>query len=231
MSDNYNAIAIDGPSGAGKSTIARRLAGELGFTYVDTGALYRAVGVAAIARGVDPADDGGVTALLPALTVSLRHMDGEQHVFVCGTDVTGDIRTPEASMAASAVSAHSAVRAFLFDTQQHIAATTNVVMDGRDIGTVVLPNAQVKIFLTATPEDRARRRYLELVEKGAAVTYEEVLTDIKKRDHNDSTRALAPLKPAPDAITADTTGCTLEEAVARLRAIVLSGLEEVPHGC
>jgi len=213
-------IAIDGPSGAGKSTIAKRLAATLGFVYVDTGALYRTVGYAAVQAGIDCHDADAVTALLPAITVELCHVDGIQRVLLCGEDVSDRIRTPEISMAASAVSAIPAVRTFLFETQQDMARRHNVIMDGRDIGTVVLPDAQVKIFLSASAEARAQRRYKELIEKGETVTFEAVLEDMKQRDYNDSHRALAPLKPAPGAVMVDTTEMTLEESVAYIEQLV-----------
>ena len=223
MEGNENiAVAIDGPAGAGKSTIARILAKELGYLYVDTGALYRAVGYFMRGRGADPEDPAQVEPLLPGLSVELRHVEGEQRVLVNGEDVTGSIRTPEISMAASQVSALPAVRRFLFDLQQTIARENCVIMDGRDIGTVVLPWAQVKIFLTASAEERARRRYVELQEKGDPSTYEEVLADMKQRDHNDETRAAAPLRAAEDAVKVDTSGETLEQSVARLKNLVLS---------
>ncbi|MBR3289893.1 MAG: (d)CMP kinase [Clostridia bacterium] len=207
-------IAIDGPSGAGKSTVAKRLAANLGFVYVDTGALYRTVGYAAVQAGIDCGDTDAVIALLPAISVELTYVDGAQRVLLNGEDVSDRIRTPEISMAASAVSAIPAVRTFLFDTQQDMARRHNVIMDGRDIGTVVLPNAQVKIFLFASAEARAQRRYKELIEKGESVTFEDVLEDMKQRDYNDSHRAVAPLKPAPGAVMVDTTDMTLEESVA-----------------
>ena len=213
-------IAIDGPSGAGKSTIAKRLAAKMGFVYVDTGALYRTVGLAAVQAGIDCHDADAVTALLPAISVELTHVDGTQRVLLNGQDVSDFIRTPEISMAASAVSAIPAVRAFLFETQQEMARRHNVIMDGRDIGTVVLPNAQVKIFLSASVEARARRRYKELIEKGETVTFEDVLEDMKQRDYNDSHRALAPLKPAEGAVMVDTTDLTLEESVAYMEKCV-----------
>ena len=219
------AVAIDGPSGAGKSTIARILAAELRFVYVDTGALYRAVGYAATVRGADPHDEAAVSALLPSLTLALRYTEQGQRVLVNDEDVSDYIRTPEMSMAASAVSAQPAVRAFLFQLQQDMAARENVIMDG----TVVLPHAQVKIFLTASAADRARRRYDELVQKGEQVTYEEVLADLEKRDYDDSHRAIAPLRPAADAVQVDTSGQTLEQSVAQLKALVTARLEEGHH--
>ena len=223
MSNTSNtlAIAIDGPSGAGKSTIARILAQELHFLYVDTGALYRAVGYSMLSRGVAPGDAAQVEPVLPQLRVELRYVDGLQRVFVNDEDVSDYIRTPDVSMAASAVSALPVVRRFLFQLQRDTAAANDVIMDGRDIGTVVLPDAQVKIFLTASAEERARRRFIELQEKGLQVTFDEVLTDMKKRDHDDETRAAAPLKPAEDAIMVDTTGKTLEESIAMLKQLVL----------
>lgn len=213
-------IAIDGPAGAGKSTIAKAAAKALGYIYVDTGALYRAVAYYVISQGAAASDSGAVTALLPKITPELKHLDGAQHVFVNGEDVTGRIRTPEISMGASAVSAIPAVRDFLFDLQQKIAAENNVVMDGRDIGTVVLPGADVKIFLTATAEERARRRHKELTEKGERVSFEEVLADVNKRDYNDTHREIAPLKQAEDAVLCDTTGVDLQGAIEMLMSVI-----------
>ena len=209
-------VAIDGPAGAGKSTIARAAAKELGFIYVDTGALYRAVGVYCLRNNIITTDADGVSAVLENITVELKFIDGVQHVFLNGDDVSTEIRLPEASMAASNVSAIPSVRSFLFDLQRDIAAKNNCIMDGRDIGTVVLPNAKVKIFLTADPEERAMRRFLELQEKGSTTTYEEVLADLKVRDYNDSHREIAPLKPAEDSVTVNTTGNTLEESIELL---------------
>ncbi len=222
---NY-AIAIDGPAGAGKSTIAKILAKELKLIYVDTGALYRAVGYYTTGRGIASDDVEGVTAALNDLTVELRYVDGAQRVFVNNEDVSDFIRTPAISMAASAVSAIPAVRAFLLNTQRSIAAQNPVVMDGRDIGTVILPDAKVKIFLTASPESRATRRFAELQEKGDPATYDEVLADMKERDYNDSHRATAPLKQAEDAVLVDTSGETLEQSVARIKAVVQAKLAE-----
>lgn len=206
-------VAIDGPAGAGKSTVARAAAQKLGYIYVDTGALYRAIGVYCLRNSIVTNDIEAVGAALKDVTVELKFIDGVQHVFLNGDDVSTEIRLPEASMAASNVSAIPSVRAFLFDLQRDIAANNNCLMDGRDIGTVVLPNAQVKIFLTADPEERAMRRYKELIEKGSEVTYEEVLEDLKARDYNDSHREIAPLKPAEDSVIVNTTGMTLEESV------------------
>lgn len=204
-------VAIDGPAGAGKSTIAKAAAKALGYIYVDTGALYRTVALGAVRAGVLESDDG-IAALLPNLRVELKFVDGSQHVYLNGEDVSDLIRTPEISMGASKVSAVPAVRAFLLDLQRDLAKKNNVIMDGRDIATVVLPNAQVKIFLSATPECRARRRYKELVEKGQTVTYEDVLADVNRRDYQDSHREIAPLKPSADSIMADTSELDLQQS-------------------
>ncbi len=206
-------IAIDGPAGAGKSTIAKAAAKEFGYIYVDTGALYRAVGLFVKENGKDTTNEEQIKPLLEKLTISLKFIDFEQRVFIGERDVSSLIRTPEISMAASDVSAHPIVRDFLFNLQRDIAANNNCVIDGRDIATVVLPNANVKIFLTATPEERAKRRYDELIGKGQAVSYDEVLFDVKKRDEQDSNRKIAPLKPAPDSIIIDTTGYTLKKSI------------------
>lgn len=213
-------IAIDGPAGAGKSTIARKAAAELGFIYVDTGALYRSVAYYCISAGADVSVPESVEKLLPEITPELRFIDGVQHVFVNGSDVSDKIRTPEVSMAASKVSAIPAVRAFLFDLQKKIARENDIIMDGRDIGTVVLPDADLKIFLTASPEARADRRYAELKDKPDAPAYEQVLADIIKRDHDDSTRAIAPLKQADDAVLCDTTKLSLEESIDKIIGMV-----------
>ncbi len=213
-------VAIDGPAGAGKSTISRAAAGELGFIYVDTGALYRAVGVYALRNNIDTKDARNVGKSLEKITVELKFADGVQHVFLNGEDVSEEIRLPEASMAASNVSAIPAVREFLFDLQRDIAAKNNCIMDGRDIGTVVLPHAQIKIFLTASPEIRAMRRFKELEQKGAKDTYEEVLSDLKIRDYNDSHREIAPLKPAADSVTVDTSGLSLEQSVNKIVSVI-----------
>ncbi len=206
-------VAIDGPAGAGKSTIARGAAKRLGYVYVDTGALYRAVALYILQRHIDPDDGSKVVSVLPMIEVELKYVDGEQRVYLCGENVSRVIRTPEVSMAASTVSAYPKVRELLFRLQQETAANNNVIMDGRDIGTVVLPKAQVKIFLTASAEERATRRYNELTEQGKKVIYEEILEDIKIRDYNDSHRAIAPLKQAPDAVLIDTTELTIEESI------------------
>ncbi|MGN1100818.1 MAG: (d)CMP kinase [Huintestinicola sp.] len=213
-------IAIDGPAGAGKSTIARKAAAELGFIYVDTGALYRSVAYYCLSKGADISVPENAEKLLPEITPELRFIDGVQHVFVNGTDVSDKIRTPEVSMAASKVSAIPAVRAFLFELQQKIARENNVIMDGRDIGTVVLPDADLKIFLTASPEARADRRFKELKDKPGAPTYEQVLADIIKRDHDDSTRAVSPLKQAEDAVLCDTTSFTLDESIEMITGMI-----------
>lgn len=213
-------VAIDGPAGAGKSTIARTAAQALGYIYVDTGALYRAVGVYSLRRGFDTKNADTVAGTLSDICVELKFIGGVQHVFLNGEDVSEEIRTPEASMAASDVSAAPAVRQFLFDLQRNIAKQNDCIMDGRDIGTVVLPRAQVKIFLTASPEARAMRRYRELQAKGAADTFEEVLADLKQRDYNDSHRAVAPLKPAENSVLVDTTELNLEESVEKVIAVI-----------
>ena len=208
------AVAIDGPAGAGKSTIARAAAKALGFIYVDTGALYRSIGLDAIRTGVDITDSNAVENSLTGMKVELAFdAQGAQIVLLNGEDVSSLIRTPEVSMAASKVSAVPKVRAFLLDLQRNMAKTQSVIMDGRDIGTVVLPDAEVKIFLTASPEIRAKRRFDELIEKGQEVKYEDVLADVIERDYNDSHREIAPLKPAEDSKIADTSGLTLEESI------------------
>lgn len=214
------AVAIDGPAGAGKSTVARKTAEKLGFLYVDTGALYRAIGLYMLQNGVDPGDANTVIPLLKTLTVSLKYCGGEQRVFLCGTDVSDLIRTDDVSLAASHVSAIPEVRSFLLSLQRDLAKENSVLMDGRDIGTVVLPDAQVKVFLTASAEERAQRRYLQLIGSGMKADYEEVLEDLKQRDYNDTHRAIAPLKPAPDAVLMDTTGETLEQSIAHLIRLI-----------
>ena len=206
-------IAIDGPSGAGKSTVAKALAARLGIVYVDTGALYRTVGYFVRSRNVDPKDADAVAALLPEITIELIYREGTQHVLLCGEDLGDRIRTPEMSMYASAVSAHPAVRAFLLDTQRDIARRNSVVMDGRDIGTVILPDAEVKIFLVANDVARAKRRLAEHEAKGRKTTLEEVLADMAKRDENDRTRATAPAVAAEDAILLDNSDLTREQTV------------------
>ena len=209
-------IAIDGPAGAGKSSVAKLCAKELGFIYIDTGALYRAIGIAALRKGFDTKNEKDVTSILPEISLSLKFVDGEQRVILSGEDVSRDIRLPEASMAASNVSAIPAVRSFLLDMQKKFARENNCIMDGRDIGTVILPDAQLKIFLTASAEVRADRRYKELIEKGTPKDYNELLEEIKERDYNDSHRAIAPLKPADDAVVVDSSDMPIEAVVAKI---------------
>ncbi len=207
-------IAIDGPSGAGKSTISRKAAEKFGFIYVDTGAIYRTIGLATKIRGVSLDDTAAVIELLPTLEMELKYNDaGEQHMYLDGNDVSRDIRLPEVSMLASKVSAIPEVRAFLVDMQRGMAEKYDVIMDGRDIGTVILPNADLKIFLTADVRDRARRRYEELRAKGMEKPFDEVLAEMEKRDEQDTQRAAAPLKAADDAVLLDTSGNTLEESI------------------
>lgn len=207
-------IAIDGPSGAGKSTISRKAAEKFGFIYVDTGAIYRTIGLATKIRGVSLDDTAAVVALLPTLEIELKYNDaGEQHMYLDGNDVSRDIRLPEVSMLASKVSAIPAVREFLVDMQRGMAEKYDVIMDGRDIGTVILPNADLKIFLTADVRDRAHRRYKELRAKGMEKPFDEVLAEMEKRDEQDTQRAAAPLKAADDAVLLDTSGNTLEESI------------------
>ena len=214
------AIAIDGPAGAGKSSVAKAAAKALGFIYVDTGALYRTVGLYMLQHGVDPEDLTAVENALKDITVDMKHEEDGQHMFLCGEDVTDRIRTPEVSMAASNFSKIPVVRSFLLSTQINMAERYDVLMDGRDIGTVVLPNAQVKIFLTASAEERARRRCLELEQKGQPEPYEEILADIKKRDDQDMNRETAPLKPAEDSVLLDTSDLDFEGSVNKLLEIV-----------
>lgn len=212
MPEKRVSAAIDGPVGAGKSSIAKTAAKRLGFIYVDTGALYRAVGLYCHRSGTDLKSPEAIAARLPEIHPEIRLIDGVQHIYLNGEDVSEEIRLPEISMAASAVSSVPEVRAALLDMQRKIAAENNVIMDGRDIGTVVLPNAQVKIFLTAAPEIRAKRRYDELCAKGVKTTFEEVLADLNKRDYDDSHRAAAPLKQAEDAVLADTSALDFEQS-------------------
>lgn len=219
-------VAIDGPSGAGKSTIARSAAAQLGYVYIDTGALYRTIGLNAMRTGADLSSAEEIEkTLTDSLSVELKFVDGEQRMFLGGEDVSAEIRTPEASMAASKVSAVPAVRAYLFDLQRNMAENNNCIMDGRDIGTVVLPNAQVKIFLTASPEARAQRRYKELLEKGIDVKYDDVLSDINKRDWDDSHRAIAPLKKADDAILCDTSDIDLPSSIELVIDTIKNNIE------
>lgn len=214
-------IAIDGPSGAGKSTISRAAAKLFGFIYVDTGAIYRTIGLAAKLRGIDVSDNDAVISMLPELRIELIYNEsGEQCMLLDGADVSRDIRLPEVSMLASKVSAIPEVRVYLVDMQRKMAQLHNVVMDGRDIGTVILPNADLKIFLTAGAEDRARRRYEELLQKGVETTFESVLDDLIKRDEQDTRRAAAPLKAADDAVLLDTSGNTLEQSVSEVCRLI-----------
>lgn len=214
-------VAIDGPSGAGKSSLAKRLAAELGYVYVDTGAMYRSIGLYVLRRGVDPRDAQAVAALLPAIKLDIRPGEGAQQILLDGEDVTEAIRAEEVGMAASAVSAVPAVRAYLLQTQRGFAQSRDILMDGRDIGTVVLPDATVKIFLTASPEARAQRRLKELLDKGQAADYATVLADIQQRDYQDSHRAIAPLRRAEDAILVDTSDIDFEASFALLKKTVL----------
>lgn len=223
-------IAIDGPSGAGKSTLSRRLAECFGLIYVDTGALYRCIALAVLRAGVNPKDEAAVSACLADIRLALRHVQGEQRVFLGEEDVSDAIRAEEVSMAASDVSAHGAVRAFLLDTQRRMAREHSVIMDGRDIGTVVLPEADLKIFLTASVEDRARRRYLDLQQRGLTADLETIQADVVQRDYNDTHRAIAPLKRAEDAVELVTTGFEFAQSLAALQALVaqkLPGLQRV----
>lgn len=212
-------VAIDGPAGAGKSTISKGAAKELGFIYVDTGALYRTIALCAVRNGIiDNSEE--VVKMLGEIEVKLGFENGVQCVYLNGEEVSPYIRTPEISMGASKVSAIPKVREYLLDLQRNIAKENNVIMDGRDIGTVVLPNAECKIFLTATPECRAKRRYKELIEKGEDVKYEDVLADVNERDYNDSHREIAPLKPSEESVIADTSELTLDESVALIVKII-----------
>ncbi|MBO7309864.1 MAG: (d)CMP kinase [Clostridia bacterium] len=206
-------IAIDGPGGAGKSTISKAVAQKLGIVYVDTGALYRTIGLYVKSVGVDPKDREGVSRCLDDIKIELKYENGKQCVYLNGTDHGDAIRTPEMSMYASAVSAIPEVRAFLLDTQRDIAKKNSVIMDGRDIGTVILPNADVKIFLTASEECRAKRRYDELIAKGRDVKYEDVLSEMNQRDKQDSSREVAPATAAADAVLLDNTGLSFDESV------------------
>ncbi len=218
---NHQSIAIDGPSGAGKSTLAKRLAQELGIFYVDTGAIYRTVGLAARRRGIDPSDAANVEAMLPGLTITMGYgKDGLQHMFLDGEDVTQAIRENEISACASKVAAIPAVRDFLLEMQRKTAREHDVIMDGRDIGTVVLPQADVKLFLTASPEARAKRRYKELLERGQHADFDQVLREVIERDRRDMERETAPLRQGPDAVLADTTGLDLEGSFRLLLGLI-----------
>ena len=224
MKDFYS-IAIDGPSGAGKSTMARKLAADFGFIYVDTGAIYRTVGLAAYRAGIDRHNEPAVKALLPKLSIEMHYNEaGEQRMFLVGEDVSKAIRLPEISICASDVSSLPAVRSFLLEMQRKLAREHNVVMDGRDIGTVVLPDADLKIFLTASAEQRAKRRMLELEAKGVDASFDEVLKDIEYRDDQDTKRAAAPLRAAEDAVRVDTSSLNFEESAAVLAGLVIDRL-------
>ena len=220
MNGHY-AIAIDGPSGAGKSTIARAAASDYGFIYVDTGAIYRTVGLAAFNNELDRRDETAVAAILPELNIEMKYSaEGEQRMYLNGTDVSKEIRRPEISICASDVAALPAVRAFLLELQRKMARENSVIMDGRDIGTVVLPDAELKIFLTASAEARAQRRMLELENKGIKSNFEEVLRDIEYRDAQDSGRAAAPLKRADDAVEIDTSSINFDESLKLVESVI-----------
>lgn len=214
-------VAIDGPAGAGKSTLARRLAVELGYIYVDTGAMFRTIGLYALRAGKDPKDNEAVNALLPEISLKFAFIEGEQHIYLNGEDVSTAIRTEEVGMAASAVGANPEVRAFLLGMQRDMAKTQDVLMDGRDIGTVVLPDATVKIFLTASPEARATRRWKEYQQKGVEVSYEEVLADVRQRDYQDTHRAAAPLRQADDAQLLDTSEMNFEQSLEAMKKMIV----------
>ena len=214
-------VAIDGPAGAGKSTLARRLAAELGYIYVDTGAMFRTIGLYALRAGKDPKDNEAVNALLPEISLKFAFIGGEQHIYLNGEDVSTAIRTEEVGMAASAVGANPEVRAFLLGMQRDMTKTQDVLMDGRDIGTVVLPDATVKIFLTASPEARATRRWKEYQQKGVEVSYEEVLADVRQRDYQDTHRAAAPLRQADDAQLLDTSEMNFEQSLEAMKKMIV----------
>lgn len=215
-------IAIDGPGGAGKSTIAKIIAKKLGIIYIDTGAMYRAVGLFAVRRGIDTLDSDALSKVLDEIEIDIENSGGEMRIFLCGEDVSDKIRTPEISMAASNVARSVPVRLKLVELQRKLAEKTSVIMDGRDIGSYVLPNADAKIYLTADVEDRAKRRYDELILKGEKVEFDDVLEDMKKRDFNDSNRDFAPLCKAEDAVLVNTTGLELEDSVGKLFEIIMS---------
>lgn len=213
-------IAIDGPGGAGKSTLARAVAAKLSLVYLDTGALYRAVGLAMLNRGIRPDDAAAVIATLPTLSPELKYLDGAQHVYIDNDDVTAKIRTPEVSDAASKVSAIPEVRSLLSELQQSMARRGNVIIDGRDIGTVIMPDADFKLFLTATPEARATRRYKELEIRGTPQSYEDILRDINERDGRDASRSIAPAIPASDAVLFDNSELNFEQSVDAVLAMI-----------
>lgn len=213
-------VALDGPGGAGKSTIAKEIAKQKNIVYVDTGAMYRAIGLYMLCNGININDSRAVCAALPAVDIKLEYTDGAQRIILCGKDVSAEIRKNEVSMAASTVSAYPPVRQFLLETQRSLAKTQSVIMDGRDIGTVVLPNATVKIFITADSRVRAERRYKELLQRGEKITYEKVLRDIQRRDYRDSHRRAAPLKQAEDAVLLDTSDMDFDTAVKAVKDII-----------
>ena len=216
---SYN-IAIDGPAGAGKSTIAKRLAKELNFIYVDTGAMYRGIALYMIRKSIDPRDEAAVSAAVPEAKVTIKYEDGVQKIILNGDDVSGLIRTEEVSFAASTTSAFKAVRAKLLDLQRDLARENDVIMDGRDIGTTILPNADVKVYLTASVETRAKRRYDELIEKGESHDLKKIEEDIRLRDEQDMTREISPLKKAEDAIEVDSSNMTIDEVVETIKSLV-----------
>ena len=213
-------VAIDGPAGAGKSTISKAVANRLKFVYIDTGAMYRAVGLAVLRRGLDPTCVEEVKSILDQIQIDIRHDNSGQQIFLNGEKVSKEIRLPDVSVAASNVAVIPAVRLKLVELQRKLAAAQNVIMDGRDIGTYVLPDAELKLFLTASVEARAKRRYAELLEKGVDTTLEEVIRDMEYRDQNDSSREFAPLKPAADSILVDSTFLTLDETIAAILELV-----------
>ena len=222
-------IAIDGPSGAGKSTVAKKCAERFGFRYVDTGAIYRTIGLAAFNKAINTKDGNAVVAILPELCIDLRYTEsGEQRMMLNGSDVSEEIRRPEISMCASNVSAIAAVRNYLTDMQRNMAKKYDVIMDGRDIGTVILPDADVKVFLTASAAARAERRYKELVKKGSKISYDEVLNDMKLRDEQDTGRAAAPLKAADDAIYLDTSDMSFDESVNAVAKLIIEKTGRMP---
>lgn len=228
--NGFYAVAIDGPSGSGKSTMARRLARAFNFIYVDTGAIYRTLGLAGYRAGIDRRDAKAVMKILSGLDIQIRYNEaGEQCMLLNGEDVSKEIRLPEISLCASDVSSHQEVRSFLLEMQRRFARENNVIMDGRDIGTVVLPDADLKIYLTASPEARARRRLAELKEKGENVSFEEVLHDMIIRDEQDSNRAAAPLRKAEDAVELDSSDLSAEETFGRLCEIVINRLAVTPE--
>ena len=222
-------IALDGPSGAGKSTVAKKCAERFGFKYVDTGAIYRTIGLAAFNKGIDTKNSAAVVSMLPELDIDLSYNEsGEQRMLLNGSDVSEEIRSPEISMCASNVSAIAAVRDYLTDMQRNMAKKYDVIMDGRDIGTVILPNADVKVFLTASADARAVRRYKELIKKGSEISFNEVLSDMKLRDEQDTKRAAAPLKAAEDAVYLDTSNMSFDESVDTVAKLIIEKTGRVP---